>query len=243
MVIRALRDRLAGASELMDAEPADPRELAGALEGLEWINRRLGGRRKVLAELQSLLEGARPPARILDVASGFADLPRAIVLWARRRGLAVAIDCLDCSPAILELARRASASFPELRFLPGDATDLPCADGSYDVALASLVLHHLEGDGPVRLLKEMWRVARRGAIASDLRRGPWPYLVTWLFLRAAFRNRLILADGPLSVRRSYTPREALALAGRAGWKSPRVARHAFFRMALVGDKRTGQPRG
>ncbi len=230
----ALATRLLGAQELMDLPGADPAELDGALRALARINRLLGGTRAVMAELAPLLAGAAPPVRILDVATGFADIPRAIVRWARRRGLPVEIECLDRNERVLDLAAAASAGYRELRFTAGDALSLPHPPESFDVAIASLVLHHLEGDGPARLLAELRRVSRRGALVNDLRRGLWPYLVTWLSLHLLCRNRFILFDGPLSIRRSFREEELSELAARAGWKGACVRRHAFFRLALVG---------
>ena len=94
----------------------------------------------------------------------------------------------------------------------------------------------MEGEEQVRLLRELYRVASRAVVVNDLRRGRWPFLVTWAALHILSRNRLIHHDGPLSVRRSFLPAELLALARRAGWKRARVSRHAFFRLALVGEK-------
>jgi hypothetical protein len=54
-----------------------------------------------------------------------------------------------------------------------------------------------------------------------------------MWVRATTRNRLTRHDAPLSVRRAYDAREALALAREAGWRSPRVEREPFFRMTLV----------
>jgi ubiquinone/menaquinone biosynthesis C-methylase UbiE len=225
--------RLAGASELMDLPGADPVEHAGALRGLALINRFLGGSRAVLAELSPLIVGLPQPVRILDVATGFADIPRAIVRWARRRGVRVEIECLDQSRQALELAAAASAAYPELRFTPGDALSLPDPPASFDVVLSSLFLHHLEGDQPVRFLRELLRVARRGVVVNDLRRGRWPYLMTWLSLHLFSRNRLIRFDGPLSIRRAYREAELRELAAAAGWEGARVTRYAFFRQVLT----------
>jgi SAM-dependent methyltransferase len=229
--------RLTGVTELIDLPGTDSREMAQTLRDLAWINRYLGGTRVVLRELPPLLEGLPPPVRILDVATGFADIPRAIVRWARGRGLAVEVEAVDRGPQVLELAREACAGHPQIRLREGDALDLPYPDGSFDVALASLVLHHMEGDAPARLLGELHRVARRGVLVNDLRRGRWPHAVTWACLHAVSRNRLIRNDGPLSIRRGFLERDLLDLARAAGWKEAQARRHPFFRLALVGRKR------
>lgn len=228
--------RLLGATELMELPCTDPGGLARALEDLAWINRWLGGTRLVLDQLASLLASLPPPVRILDVATGYADIPRAIARWGRRRGLRIQIEAIDSHAQILELARHASRAYPEIQVREGDALTLPYADESFDVVLASLILHHTEGEAQARLMRGLYRVARYAVVVNDLRRGRWPYFVTWMSLRLVSRNRIIHHDGPVSVRRGFLARELSALAREAGWVQARVSRHAFFRLALTGEK-------
>jgi hypothetical protein len=79
----------------------------------------------------------------------------------------------------------------------------------------------------------MRRVARVTPIVGDLARSSLAYAGTWLFAHVTTRNRLTRHDAPLSVRRAYTPAEALALAREAGWRAPRVLGERFFRMTLL----------
>lgn len=209
------------------------------LRDLGWINRFLGGHRVIRTHLAPQLLPVSKPIRILDVGTGFADIPRALVRWARERDLPVEVTALDQHARILELARRTCAGYPEVHVQRADALALPFPDGSFNVVLASLLLHHMEGHEPVRLLRELNRVARRAVIVNDLRRGRWPFLVTRVSLRLLSRSRFVHHDGPLSVRRGFLPHELLELAQAAGWMRARVSRQVFFRLALVGVK--GEP--
>ena len=112
-------ERLTGREELMDLPGADPAELLEALRHLARINRYLGGVRLVTGQLPRLLLGAVPPIRILDVGTGYADIPRAIVDWARNRGLEVEIVALERREETVEIAARACASYPEIRVEKG----------------------------------------------------------------------------------------------------------------------------
>src|SRR5574342_621141 len=76
--------------EWMDDAHADPTLLAGNLRALVRVNRWLGGVHLTLRALGKLTAGLRPGAQlqVLDVATGAADIPRAVRAWAERRGFA-----------------------------------------------------------------------------------------------------------------------------------------------------------
>ena len=92
---------------------------------------------------------------------------------------------------------------------------MPYANGSFDVAHASLVLHHLDEDEAVAFLRELARVARRGIVVNDLSRGRLSIWGAWTLAHVATRNRFTRHDAPLSSRRAYTPVEAVTLLTRA----------------------------
>ena len=218
--------RLTGVMERMDRPGVEPAELVRALRDLAWINRTFGGTRAVLVHLAAALPAIPLPVHLLDVGTGYADLPRAVVRWARRRRRAVRIDAIDHHEGIRRCAEQACRDYPEIWLGSGDACALPYPDRSVDVAIASQLLHHMEGEGPIQLLRELHRVARYGVVVGALRRGVWPILAPFGALRLVSRSPLIRHDGPLSVRRGFLPREMIALAEAAGWRAPQVFRHA-----------------
>jgi SAM-dependent methyltransferase len=229
--------RLIGVAEWMDRPDLAPAELERALRTLARVNRVFGGTRAVLRHLPYLSGALPPPLRVLDVGSGYADIPRAIVRWARRRRRPIEITALDRHVGTLAVAARACAMYPEIRVCDGDALALPFPSASFDLVLASQILHHMEGTEPIRFLRELARVARHGILVHDLRRGVWPHAVTWAALHVISRSPVIRHDGPLSIQRAYLPAELDALARAAGWRAPRVVRHAFFHLALLEERR------
>ena len=78
---------------------------------------------------------------------------------------------------------------------------------------------------------------------SDLRRHRVAHAAIVALSRIAFRSPLVRVDGPLSVRRAYTPEEAAGLFVRAGLPEPRVARTFGFRMSLVLERGAGMENG
>ena len=219
------------ARELMDEPVDDVDELEANLRDVAFANERLGGTAPVLRALQ------RIDARVLDVldvGSGAADIPIALVRDASRRGVELSVTCLDRSEQMLALARRTAGGDPALSFVQADGGALPFADGAFDVVICTLALHHFDPGDAQPLLRELRRVARVTPVVCDLRRSELAFAATWLWSRTS-RNRLTRHDAPLSVRRAYTPDEALALARDAGWRAPQARREPFFRMTLTDE--------
>jgi SAM-dependent methyltransferase len=211
----------------MDRPVDAPDELEGNLADIAFANRWLGGVAPVTREIRRV--GART---VLDIGSGAGDVPHALVRDGRRRGIDVRVTCLDRSAEMLAIARRRTGGDERLTFVQGEGERLPFDDASFDVVTCTLALHHFEPVPARELLHEMRRVARITPIVADLTRSTLAYAATWLYARAASRNRLTRHDAPLSVRRAYAPDEAVALARDAGWRAPSVRREAFFRMTL-----------
>ncbi len=219
--------------EWMDFPDQDPALLAECLDDLCRLNRWSGGLCLTIRAIRHLSRDLAPGAelKIIDLATGAADFPRATAAWARRRGLRVSVLATNLSSKILGLAARNAP--PDVEFAVADARRLPFADGSFDVATCSLVLHHLESDDAVLMLREMRRVARRGVIVNDLVRSWVGYLGALVVPRVMSKNPLFRHDAPLSVRRAYTKGEMAALAARAGLGPVRFCGLPGYRLTMT----------
>jgi SAM-dependent methyltransferase len=225
--------------ELMDEPAQDRDELARSLADLRGVNRWLGGTRVVLHHLEALFDRhPRPSYRIVDLATGSGDIPLQVARWARERDVQVEIVATDNHPATLEFARAHTADEPAVRTALADALALPWPDDAFDVALLSTALHHFDDERDcLRVLREMHRVSRIGLIVNDLARSRTALLGARLLAATVWRTHPVTRhDGPLSVRRAFTPDELRALAARAGLRKAAVRAHVPFRVALVVEK-------
>jgi ubiquinone/menaquinone biosynthesis C-methylase UbiE len=221
--------RLAQAVELLDGPLDDPAALAGNLRDLRRINRWLGGVALSITAVEAVAPGAAD-LTLLDVGTGGADIPLALLRWAAGRRRRLTVVALDSRLEVLAAARRANPAVdrtPAMTLEVGEGTSLPHEDGSFDVTHASLVLHHLEPDEAVALLREMGRVARLGIVVNDLERTWAAWLGAWLLGHLLTRNRYTRRDAPLSVRRSYRRGEMTRLLRSAGLTPVRTARGSF----------------
>ena len=228
--------------ELIDLPPENysQSEYAGSLADIRKVNRFLGDNRAVLKFFSALVSGIATsmerPIRVLDIATGSADIPVTIVKWARRQGIKVVVTAVDINPLAIREAAAFTQAYPEITVVVADGFSLPFEDGSFDIVLCAKTLHHFSEEDTVRLLKETGRVAAIGYIIMDLRRSWVAWLLISVLARIFSRNRLTRHDGPMSVLRSYTVIELGALADRAGLAGHRIKREPFWLMALSGRK-------
>lgn len=228
--------------ELLDRPGAPSAELAESLADIGRLNR-MGPTRTLLAHLAPFLDRFRReerarPFRVLDLGTGGADIPVAVIHWARARGARVSVLGMDVQPEVLACVAPSARALPELRLLAGDATRPPIRAAGVDVVLCSLTLHHLPEDGVVALLRLMAELGRLGFVVSDLRRGRLAWLAAWIATHLISRNRFTRHDGPLSVRRAYTPAELAVLSGRAGLPGVEWRPAPFFRvLGVYGEHR------
>ena len=227
--------RAADAVELLDL-PAPAADLSQCLDDVARLNGLFGGRRVTLIHVCRMLRRVPPDrvATVLDVGTGGADVPRALVRWARRTGRRIRVYALDRDAATLEVGRRALDGYPEIALLHGDALALPFRARSIDVVISALMLHHLEPAAAAASLAAMDRTARVGFVVNDLFRSRAAHAAVWLATRLLARNRMSRHDGPLSVLRAYTPGEVRGLCARAGLADVRVRRYpALLRQCAV----------
>lgn len=231
--------RAAGVLEIIDGPPVPFKDMACCMKDISRVNALFGGRMVTMVHVKRLLD-ALPAERlitVLDVGTGAGDIPRELVRWARRQGRRIRIFALDRDAATLQIAAQVVREYPEIRFVRGDALSLPIRAGAVDLTISAMTLHHLEPDAGVRYLAEMDRAARVGFVVNDLVRSRVAHWVVWLITRFITRSAISRHDGPLSVKRSYTPVEVSGLCERAGLVGVEVVHYwPYFRFCAVRAK-------
>jgi len=208
----------------MDAETPDAALIGREYSFLRRMHRH-GGLALSLVDAISGL-GGNGPVTVIDLGSGPGDLACAAIELASRRGITVRATCVD---------RIASAtrSAPEMEVLTMDLFGAPDHFGqrAFDVAHASLVLHHLADHEVQCALVTMSALARRRVVWSDLVRDRLGCVGAWT--TAAFQHPQVRKDAVTSVRRSFTLDEAVALAESAGWREIAIRRQRGACFTLV----------
>jgi SAM-dependent methyltransferase len=222
--------------ELLDAGEGTDDDVAGSLIDLRRINRFLGGRKVIIQAIDSRIQRTKPKSiSLLDVGTGSADLPMAVVENCRQRGVSTFVAAVDLSERNLRIARTRLGVSPEVHLVRADSLSLPFAACSFDFVTASLFLHHFRDEDVIKLLADFARIARQAVIVNDLIRNLVPYYFTRLagpFLAKSFLTR---NDGPVSILRGFTVSEMNALADRAGLHKREMKRVFPYRLSLVAD--------
>jgi len=239
--------RLAEAHEYLDGPLDDAAVLRGNLRDLTRINRWFGGAAASRRALEGLLGRRTVPHTLLDVGTGAADIPLALIADGERRGRPLRVTGVDARREVLEAARAVEprlATTEALELAVSDGRSLPWPDGSFDVVHASLVIHHLEPPEAIAFLREAGRVSRLGVIVNDLVRARRHWLGARVLVRVITRNRYTRHDGPMSVQRAYTRIELHALLAGASLRPiGEAAAFAGHRVAIAAvPLRDGSPR-
>jgi len=223
--------------ELMDLPDVDVRLLEEDLRNLRIINRFLGGLSAVRKHIRPLFElvPADREIRILDLATGSADQPVALVRFARSLGRRVHVTAMDLNPVMLEISRKMTANFPQIDIRQADILHLEDQNLKADIVLCSLTLHHFATPDAIRILATMHRLGTAGFIVNDLNRHWVAAWSAWAYAHLTTRNPLTLNDTYASVLRAYTPSELRTMAERAGVARFRIHHEPMFRLVLVGE--------
>jgi ubiquinone/menaquinone biosynthesis C-methylase UbiE len=172
--------------------------------------------------------------RVLDIGSGAGEL----VLALASSPHVAEVTGVDLSAPLVQVAQeRAHAQGAKAEFLTADGADLPFPEGSFDLVVATLTLHHWEN--PEGVLREAKRVLAPGGtlLLVDLRRDAAAVVVGAFAAAGWVRRRLNgrsagMADAFAS---SFVPWEAALLLVRAGFRAPKVETYPFT-MLLTAEK-------
>jgi SAM-dependent methyltransferase len=230
-------------AEWMDDPGADRAVLYRSLRFIRRVNVFLGYTHATLTHLKRFSQNWRPGERIsiVDLGTGSADIPLAILRWAEQSGFDVRIVAMDLHADTVAAAVDHAAGNARLKILRANVLAMPLAANSFDYALASMFLHHLDDADVVRVLRTMDSLARRGFIVADLlrhRRAYWSVKAL-----TTFSNPMVRHDAAASVAQAFTTEEVLAMRDQAGLGYASFHRHFGHRFVLAGEKITSEKVG
>src|SRR5258706_7714230 len=129
--------------EWMDAPDADADELRRSLGFIRRINWALGYTRATIKHLERFSRSWKRGERIdiIDLATGSADIPRAILKWSDRKGFDVHIVGIDLHPVTVQAAE-AGARDPRPWSLQAAHVSHPLAPAGFGLSPSARFPHH-----------------------------------------------------------------------------------------------------
>jgi hypothetical protein len=211
--------------EIQDQPDLDSKLLRQALAGLESINSWSRSPFVLWASIRTLGRQIKRPLRLLDIATGAADVP--IKLWclARCDKIALEVEACDLNPQTVSYAQhRAREKRADVHVFPLDVLhqEIP---HHYDVVTCSLFLHHLSEAEAVLVLGRMAQAATQMLLVNDLLRCVGGLVLAHACTPFLTRSQVNRIDSVRSVRAAFTVDEVQLLAARAGLSGAVVEKH------------------
>lgn len=222
--------------ERMDDPELGSAEHLHALRGLRRINAWTRNASLVWKHLLPTEHAsAGRPLRVLDIATGSADIPIALMRIGASHGIRLEIEACDVSEQALAFAaQNCVEAGVSIRLFCHDIVRAPLPS-QYDVVICSQFMHHLETATTAQVLAKLKSAATSRVIVVDLERGLANWLQVWLATRVLSRSPVVHFDGPQSVRAAYSMAEFAELAARAGYSNTELRRTWPCRFVFVGE--------
>jgi SAM-dependent methyltransferase len=172
---------------------------------------------KVADIAREVVQGSIPvPSRILDFGAGIG----LSVPYFRRYFPSAKITCLDVSRKSLELGEKIHGDAAQFVHFDGRRANFD--SGSFDLAFAACVFHHIPADMHVPLLQDIRRLLTPRGILVIFEHNPFnPFTVRAVNTCELDANAVLLKSGTIA-------KSAVA----AGFRSPRARFRLFFPGAL-----------
>jgi 2-polyprenyl-3-methyl-5-hydroxy-6-metoxy-1,4-benzoquinol methylase len=184
-------------AEIMDQLPATytAEEFTQCLHQLRRIGHHLGAERHTLQAFRNL---ATSPESILDVGCGGGHFTARLAETFPN----ASVTGIDFNAEAVHFARQQHQR-PNLAFKNVDQKELQAEKHSVDVVTATLVCHHMSNPEIIDFLQRARKAARQAVILNDLHLHPLALGGFYIASRILYHNRLIIADGQLSIQKAF----------------------------------------
>ncbi len=196
-------------AEIMDDFELKGEELEQTLNDLEKINKWLGGNKITLDGIQTLLKDTpeKDVIRIVDVGCGSGAVLREIANWGRTQKFDLKLIGIDANPYAVEIARRRSDYYPEIKFEALNIFSEAYKQQKYDIVLCTLTLHHFKNEEILELLNIFKEQSNIGIIINDLQRSKTAYVLFQAFCKVFINNEIARKDGLTSILRGFKKKD------------------------------------
>ncbi|MCP4884506.1 MAG: methyltransferase domain-containing protein [Flavobacteriales bacterium] len=204
----------------MDDFTLEGKALRTNLDILASINKWLGGNQVSLNGIQKLIKKLPRDQKlvIVDLGCGNGDMLRRVSKLGDRIGYQFKLMGIDANKDSIQYATLLSLGYKNITFHQMNIFSEEFKGLTYDIALSTLFLHHLNNEEIIDKLSLLNKQARVGIVVNDLHRNKVAY---FLFNIISFfiNNKIIRNDGLVSIRRGFKKDELINFANKLQIKS------------------------
>lgn len=226
--------------EGMDEPDASQLDMDASFQFIRRVNRLAGGFWAFRRAIRVAMRGrghCTQPLEVLDVGTGCADLPIAIVAWALRHNIPIRVTAIDPHTGSIAAAQEClrafgpNAAFIQLAQCGLDDVARHWRKRKWDVVHAAMMLHHFPDEHVPTALATMARACRGVVAWNDLWRTP----ISAAIVRALtiFSSDFVRHDARLSVAKGFLRDEILQHVSRAGLRADKLSMNPFTARFLL----------
>jgi len=222
----SFRERAVDLNEFMDLPDCEEDLLSNTYQQFTTINHMFARWRKTYTKFIKPRMQRTKVNTILDIGSGGGDIAQSIYNWATSDGYDVHVTGIDSNERTINLINR--QTWPDnMEFIHGSIHDLASGDARYDFIISNHLIHHLNADEISDFFRLCTQLVNGTIIFSDIERSPIAYFAFDWITRPWFKRSYVVADGLISIRRSYTRGEMAGILPEQ-WKL-----HTIFPYRLI----------
>ncbi|MGA9270530.1 MAG: methyltransferase domain-containing protein [Lutimonas sp.] len=225
--MKGLRER-SDQFEIMDDMTMSGPELKRTLDLLASINLWLGGNALTLDGIEKMLKPLpnRKTIRIVDLGCGNGDMLRKLHDFGKKKGYDFQLLGIDANPASVAYATELSKGMDNVSFSTVNIFSKEFNEMEYDIAIATLFMHHFTDEEITELISGIKKKSRIGVLVNDLHRSVLAYSLFWI-ISLFFGNRVARIDGLISIRKAFRRKDLEKYASEVKGKSSIKWRWAF----------------
>ena len=214
--------------EIMDDMTMSGPELKRTLDLLASINLYLGGNALTLNGVEKMMASVskEEPIRIVDLGCGNGDMLRKLHLFGKKMGYDLELLGIDANPASVAYATELSEGMSNVSFSTVNIFSPEFREMEYDIAIATLFMHHFSDEEITELISGIKKKSRIGVLVNDLHRSEMAYGLFWV-ISLFFGNHVARNDGLISIRKSFRRKDLEKYAQEVKGKSSIQWRWAF----------------
>lgn len=223
--------------EIMDDMTMTGYELRRTLDLLASINLWLGGNSLTIDGIKKMLRShpKEKPVRIVDLGCGNGDMLRQLHEFGRKSGYRFELLGIDANRDSIAYAAELSRGMDNINFKDLNIFSEEFGELEYDIALATLFMHHFSDEEITKLVSVIKGKSSMGVLINDLHRSELAYVLFWI-ISLFFGNHIARNDGLVSIRKSFRRSDLDKYAGLIKGKSSIKWRWAFRYQWIISNQ-------